>query len=133
MFVRLLLSLGTLCCPPSLPFERSQSSKEPGACLYHFEWLQGDVVEAFRLVVGVDFLQLAVEYLAELAERRRLFGELYEPLVAALRLAVHEDGCCGVFLHLGAGVLAGVGESFLGVVLYEFLAEGVDEVLWCVR
>ena len=31
--------------------------EEPGSCLYQFEFLQRDVLEAFGFVVAVDFLQ----------------------------------------------------------------------------
>ena len=90
-------------------------------------------MEALRLVVGVDSLQLVVEYVGELVDVLRLLGELDEPLVATLGVGIHEHRSSSVLLHLGTGLLAGIGETLLGVVLYEFLAEGVDEVLRSAR
>ena len=52
--------------------------------------LQGDVVESLCLVVGVYLLQALVEDVGEGVEVGRFLGELDEPLVAALRVGVHE-------------------------------------------
>ena len=95
--------------------------------------LQRDVVEALRLVVGVNSLQLSVEDVGKLADVLRLLRKLDEPLVAALRVGVHEHRRRRVLLHLCAGLLAGIGEALLGVVLDKLLAESVDEILRSAR
>ena len=56
-------------------------------------------------------------------------GELDEPLVAALRILVHEHRGCRVLQYLGTRLLTGVGQAFLGIVDNQLLAEGIDEVL----
>lgn len=117
MFFLELLSLGTLCCPPGLSFGFHPVVEESCACLHHFEVLQGDVVEALGFVVGVDLLQSSVEQVAEALQVVGLFGELDEPLVSALGVLVHVDGCGCVFQHLCACLVAGVSQTLLGVVL----------------
>ena len=102
--------------------------EEVWACLDDFESLERDVVVALGLVVGVDGLEVLVEDVGEGLDVGRFLAELYEPLVAASGLIVHINRCGGVFGNYGTGLLAGVGESFLGVVHDEFLAESVDEV-----
>ena len=58
-----------------------------------------------------------------------LFGELDEPLMAALPVFVHEDGCCCVFQYLSTGLGTCFCKSLFGIVDYEFFAEGIDEEL----
>ena len=48
--------------------------------------------------------------------------------MAALGVGVHIHGCGRILQHLCARLLAGVGQSLLGVVHDELLAKGVDEV-----
>ena len=102
--------------------------KLSGACHYYLQMLQGDVVESLGFIVGVDVLQATVENVGKLVYVGRLLGKLNEPLVAALGVLIHKYRCSRVFLHLGTRLLAGVSQSLLGVVLYKFLAEGIDEV-----
>jgi len=103
--------------------------EESGPCRYDFERLQGHVLVALGLVVGVDGLQRAVEYLSELLHVARHLGKLNDPLVAALGVGIHKDGCGRVLFHLCARGYAGLEYALLGIVDDEFLSEGVDEVL----
>ena len=97
--------------------------------LHNFQWLQRDAMRTLGLVVAIEFLQAVVEQACKLVKVLRLASKLNEPLVATMCMLVHEDRCSSVFAHLGAGLFAGIGESALGVVHDEFLAEGIDEIL----
>ena len=99
----------------------------------HLQVLQRDVVRALGLVVAVQLLQFLVQYLLKLTDVLRCTGKLYEPLVATLRVLVHEHRSCRVFKHLGTRLLAGVGQSAFGIVHDELLAKGIDEVLCATR
>ena len=98
-------------------------------CHNDFQRLQGDVLVSLGFVVAVQLLQLLVEQLCKETDVRWLPRKLYEPLVPALGLSVHEHGSGGVLHHLGARFTTSVGQSLLGIVHDEFLAEGVDIVL----
>ena len=82
----------------------------------------------FGLIVGVESLQTLVKRLGKVLQRVGFFGKFYEPLMPALGLIVHVNGCCGILRHLCSGLLAGIVESFLGIVHNQFLAKGIDEV-----
>ena len=97
--------------------------------LHNFQWLQRDAMRTLGLVVAVEFLQAVVEQARKFVKVLRLASKLDEPLVATVGMLVHEHRCSSVFAHLGAGLFAGIGESALGVVHDEFLAEGIDEIL----
>ena len=59
----------------------------------------------------------------------RHLGKLYQPLVAAFGVGIHEDRCGRVFQYLRTRFGAGACQTFLGIVHDELLAESVDEVL----
>ena len=107
----------------------SHSSKSPGLGDNDFEGLEGDVLVALGLIVGVDGLERTVKDDGKFVHRGRLLGKFDDPLVTALGIAVHEDGGNGVVLHLCASCHTCLKESFFCIVNNEFLAKGVDEVL----
>ena len=49
--------------------------------------------------------------------------------MAALAVGIHEDRRCRVLQHLGSRLSASLGQSLLGIVDNQFLAEGIDEGL----
>ena len=74
--------------------------EESWTCHDDLKRLQRDVLVALSFIVGVDGLQRAVEDGGELIYGARHLGEVDDPLVSALGIAVHEDGCCCVVFHL---------------------------------
>ena len=124
---------GNLVLATQLAFLVEPVVEEAGACHDDFQRLQGQVVLAFGLVVGVDLLQRVVQDAGELAEVVGHPGKFDQPLMAALGMLIHEDGSGGVVRYLGARLGAGLGQSLLGIVYDELLAEGVDEVLGAPR
>ena len=103
--------------------------EEVRTSLHDFQVLERHVVESLGLIVAVDFLQTLVEERCKLVEVGRFLGELYQPLVTALGIAVHIDWSCRVFSHLCPCLLTGIVKSLLGIIHDEFFAEGIDEVL----
>ena len=69
----------------------------------NFEALQGYVLVSLGFVVGVEGLQSQIQPVGKGFDVLWLFGELDEPLMAALSVFVHEDGCCCVFPNLCVG------------------------------
>ena len=102
--------------------------EQPIPCHHHLEVLQGDVVETLCLIVGVDLLQTLVEHVGKMFYRIGHLRKLDDPLVSALCVLVHEHRRGGIFLDLGSRLAASLLQTLLGVVLYQLLAEGVDEI-----
>ena len=94
----------------------------------HLEWLEGDLLVAFRLVVGIDLLQGLVEDRGERFYRARVFLELDKPLVAPFGLVEQEERGGGVFLDHGARLAASDGDGLVGVVDHQLFAKSVDVV-----
>ena len=63
---------------------------------YYLRELQSQIVLPLGFLVGVDFFQRGVQRLHELFHAVRHLGELYQPLVAALGVFIHEDGGGGI-------------------------------------
>ena len=124
---------GNLVLAAQLAFLVEPVVEEAGACHDDFQWLQSQVVLAFGLVVGVDLLQRVVQDTGELAEVVGYLGELNQPLVAALGIRIHENRSGGVVRNACARLGTGFGQSLLGIVHNEFLAESVDEMLGAPR
>ncbi len=98
--------------------------------LNYLQVLKGDIVEALGLIIAVDFLQLLCRAGWQTHSGPCWFlRELDEPLVAALGIAVHIDRSSGIFRNLRTRLLAGIGQSLLGIVHNQFLAKGIDKVL----
>ena len=99
----------------------------------YFETLEGEVLVALGLIVGVERLQGLVQLLGKGFEALWRAVELYEPLVAATAAVIHEDRRGGVVLHLRPRGGAGSLQTALGVVHNQFLAEGVDKTFGASR
>ena len=103
------------------------------AAFDNLQLLQGDILVALGLVVGIDFLEPLIEQGGKLLEVGRFAGELDEPLMAALSLSVHKDRSGRVFEYFGPRLLTSILESLLRIVHNQFLAEGIDEMLRAAR
>lgn len=75
--------------------------EKSGTGLDDFKTLEGEVLVAFGLIVGIDGLQGTVESLGKALEVFRLAAELHKPLVTAMSVNIHKYRSGGVFLHLG--------------------------------
>ena len=115
--------------PAQLAFAVQPVVEEVGTGDDDLQRLQGKVVLPLRLVVGVDLLQRVVQHPGKPLHVVRHLGKLYQPLVAALGVPVHEDGGGGVVRHLRARFGTRPRKPALGIVHYQLLAEGIDEVL----
>ena len=99
------------------------------ACFDELEGLEGDILEALGFVVAVQLLQSLIEELGKLFQVSGFLSKLYEPLVSAFGLFIHEDGGRRVFAHLGACLQAGIMKSLLSIVNNKLFAKSIDETL----
>ena len=88
---------------------------------------------ALGLVIAIELLQFTIEQVGESVYAGRRRGELYQPLVTALGVAIHIDGCHGIFRHLRTCLGTSVGKSLFRVVHDKFLAKSIDEILSATR
>ena len=87
---------GNLVLAAQLAFLVEPVVEEARACHDDFQRLQGQVILALGLVVGVDLLQRVIQNASELVEVVGHLSELNQPLVTALGICIHENGSGGV-------------------------------------
>src|SRR5690606_8838757 len=96
----------------------------------HYRHTQGNVLMAFGFVIAVYLLQSLIQSRHKSLQIFRLFLEFDNPFVGTIVGATHVHRCSRIIINDGLTYSAGFGNGIVAVVDDDFLAKGIDEMLY---